>query len=91
MSKNPLWEGFKEIGRIILLAVVAYLLTDGVLSRVLLATGVKLTPEQVTLITGLLTTALKAVDKWLHEYGKSIQGNKNWDIANFVQKGLTRF
>jgi len=77
-------EGAKELARIIGLAVVSYLLTEGVLDSVLLSFGIRLDPQTKVIVVGLITTVLKSFDKWLHETGK--------DMKNlFITKGLTRF
>lgn len=77
-------EGAKELGRIIGLAIVSYLLTEGVLDAVFMSFGIKLDPQTKLIVVGLTTTVLKTLDKWLHETGK--------DMKNmFITKGLTRF
>lgn len=77
-------KGLLELGRIIALGIVSYLLTEGVIDAILLAFDIKLTIEQKLVVTGLVTSILKAVDKWLHEIG---QATKNL----FLTKGITRF
>jgi hypothetical protein len=78
-------KGFLDFLRVIAIAVVSYFLTEGVLEAVLEYTiGVRISPEMTILITGLLTSALKGIDRWLHEEGK-VEGDE------FKMKGLTRF
>lgn len=79
-------ELVKEIGRIILLAVVSFLLTDVVITQLVdLATvNYSLSPELRLMIIGLLTTILKAVDKQIHT-----SSNKNTGFLG--EKGLTGF
>ena len=74
----------KEVGRIILLAVVSWLLTEGVLDVVLNAFGVDLSPEIKLAIIGISTTVLKGIDRQLHELGKEFGSDS-------LVKGLTRF
>lgn len=72
ISLKDLWL---ELLRLVALAIVSFLLTDGVLVQVL---GANLSPELRMQLIALLTFALKGVDRWLHESGKA-------------EKGLTRF
>jgi len=70
----------KEAGRIILLAVIAWLLTDQVINRVvdLVTLNYQLDMNLKLQITGVITTVLKSVDRWLHE-------------SKVAEKGITRF
>lgn len=79
--KNGLLEG----GRVILLAFVSYLLTMGVVDTIVAHTiGTKLDASLQLIITGLITSGLRGIDKWLHE--RSDKG------TGFLQsKGLTGF
>lgn len=77
-------KGFAELGRVAAMALVSYLLTEGVLGTVLGAFGFHFTPEQKLVIVGLILSVLKAVDKWLHELGKSTGSDS-------LTRGLTRF
>lgn len=83
-------EALKEGSRVVSLGVVSYLLTEGVLDAVLIGLfGTKLDTATKLYISGLLTTALRAVDKWLHEVGKDRElesGDKS-----VLTAGLTRF
>jgi len=74
---NALIEGVKEGMRVVALAVVSWLLTDGVLDYLLGLVGVNMEPTLKAQVFGLLTVSLRAVDKWLHERGQT--------------KGLTQF
>lgn len=81
-------ESIKELGRLVSLAIVSFLLTGG-LEIVLKVFGTSMTPEQFLIATGLLTSVLKAVDKWLHLKGQEIE-----EVTGGVSKlttGLTRF
>lgn len=62
---------FKEAGRIVLMALVSYAIAY------LIAL-----PQSETVLIG--TIALRAVDKFLHDYGKETGNEK-------LVKGLTRF
>lgn len=65
---GALVEGLKELIRTGVLAMVSYLLTEGVLNGLIMnAVGNRLDPQLVLVLAGILTSALRAVDKWLHE------------------------
>lgn len=86
MKKKTLIEALKEGGRVVLIAVVSYLLTEGVVLGLVNATGVQIDLATKTIAVGLLTTVLKSVDKMLHEQAK------NTDNKGYLgQKGLTGF
>lgn len=70
-------ELVKEAGRLALLALVSWALTEGVLVN-LIGQFVKVDTALKTQIIGFLTVVLKALDRWLHETGKA-------------EKGITRF
>lgn len=79
--------GLLEGGRVVLLAVVSYLLTVGVVDTIIAQTiGGKLDASLTLIITGLITSGLRAVDKFLHERGKD-----NDNTGFLGQKGLTGF
>lgn len=85
IQKNPNWEGMKEAGRLVLLSLISYLLTAGVLNNLLaLIGGTYFSEAQILIISGLLTTGLKGLDEALHEKGK-LDNDPN------MTKGLTRF
>lgn len=85
MSKQSLLEALKEIGRVLLLALVSYLLTEGVIDAVVVYFGgVNLDALTKAQIVGLVTTGLRALDKYLHELGKE-SDNKT------LLRGLTQF
>lgn len=69
----------KEVGRVLVLALVSFGLTEGLLPVIVdFVLGVKVDPAvRLVIGTGLLA-ALKAVDRELHERG-------------IAEKGLTRF
>ena len=67
-------EILKEFGRIGIIGIVAFLLTEGVLVQFVDLVGVKLTPDQKLQIVAVATMAIKAVDRWLHETGKAVRG-----------------
>lgn len=69
----------KEALRVVVLALVSWLLTDGVLNSVLgMLFSAHLDAAQVILVSGLLTSVLRGIDKDLHDSGK-------------MKKGLTQF
>lgn len=77
---NPqLKEALKELGRLVVLTIVGYLLTLPT-ELVLSFLGLKLTPEQTLVVGGMYSYVLKAIDKYLHE--KEDKG---------VSGGLTKF
>lgn len=84
---NPIKEAILEGGRVILLAVVSYLLTEGVIAG-LVGTYTPITVDAGTkiIITGIVTSVLRAVDKALHEKGKE-DNNKGY----LGEKGITGF
>lgn len=84
MNKQSFIEALKEGGRIFLLALVSYLLTEGILDAVVAYFGGNLDAMTKAQIIGLATTALRALDKYLHEIGKELD-NKT------LSGGLTRF
>lgn len=85
---DPIKEGLKEGGRIILLGVVSWFITDGV-DLLLQTVGGKLDPSTKIIISGLLTTALKSLDKLLHEVGKASE--EETGKASKLTAGLARF
>ncbi len=82
--KKSFLDGVKEFARIFLLGVVSYLLTGGLEAVLKAFVGTRLSPEMYLVIVGMLTTALKSVDEWIHEWGKATD-NKT------LTKGLTQF
>lgn len=81
MNKAALIDGLKEVGRIVLLAIVAWLLTGG-LELLLNAFNIDLAIK--TQIIVFLTLILKGVDEWIHELGKAKKDES-------LTLGLTRF
>ena len=85
MSKQSLFEAIKEGGRLLLLALVSYLLTAGVIDAVIVYFGgAQLDATTKVQLVGLITTGLRALDKYLHELGKE---NDNQTLL----RGLTQF
>lgn len=80
---NHLIEAVKEPLRLMALALVSWLITEGV-GLALKAFGAQLTPEVQLIITGALISLLRGLDKYLHELGK-----ENGDAV--MTKGLVRF
>lgn len=80
-------QAILEAGRVVLLSIVSYLLTVGVIDT-LVATlvGGRLDASLTLIITGLITSGLRAVDKFLHERGKA-----NDNPGYLGTKGLTGF
>lgn len=60
-------ESLKELGRLILLAIISFLLTEGTLGLIFNALGLFIDPEIRLVVTGLLTTVLRTLDKYIHE------------------------
>ena len=82
---KPLIEGLKEAGRIALVAIVSWLLTEGVLNSLfVLIFKEKMSSEAILMLTGVMMSILKGWDKDLHLTGK-IEGNDQ------LTKGLTQF
>lgn len=67
-----------EFGRVVLIGVVSWLLTDTVIANLVNQFGANLSLEVRLLITGGLSTIVKSIDRGLHESG-------------MAEKGLTRF
>jgi hypothetical protein len=87
---NPVTEAVKEPLRYIELAVVSFLLTEGILNSLIsLIFGARLSPELVLLITGILTSVLRGYDKFLHETAKAEPTKDNQGLLGV--KGLTGF
>lgn len=89
-------EGLKELGRVVILAIVSFALTEGVLNVILVKFGVVTDPEIRLIIIGFLTSALRAVDKFMHEVGKNQEAesvNKAGVVTepSLLTGGLTRF
>lgn len=83
--KSSILEGLKEVGRILLLAIVSYLLTEGIIDAIVAYfVGTRLDAMTKTYIIGLTTTLLKSVDKWLHELGKETENTT-------LTRGITQF
>jgi len=83
--KKSLIEALKEGGRLLLLAVVSYVLTEGLIDLAIeYFIGAKIDLTTKAQLVGLLTTALRAVDKYLHELGKE-------NGSELLSAGLTRF
>jgi len=77
-------ESGKEMGRLLLIAIVSYLLTTGVLDTlVAFVFRTHLSPDQRLQLTGLIMLLLRALDAWLHEMGK--QTNNPRLIRGLVQ------
>ncbi len=81
--KKALWEALKEAGRLGLLSVVGFLIQEGAAMAVD-AFGGKLSAEQKIMVTGGFIYALRSLDTYLHELGKSTKNDS-------MSKGITRF
>jgi len=87
---SPVKEAIKEPLRYIELAVVSFLLTEGILNTLIsLFFGSRLSVEFVLLITGLLTSVLRGYDKFLHETAKAEPTKDNQGLLGI--HGLTGF
>lgn len=79
MEKKSLLESLKELGRLLLISGVSYLLTEGLItSFVEYFFGTRLDAFAKVQITAIITFIAKTIDKYLHESG-------------VAEKGLTRF
>ena len=85
MKKEALLKSLKEILRLLLLALVSWLLADGVVE---IFSALGLAETNVEVIAPILLLVLKGLDKWLHELGVE-QSNK--EVENWKLRGLTRF
>lgn len=66
-------EGLKEGLRVVILGVVSYLITDGVVqSLIMWLFGSKMDAAQMTMVTGLVLSILKSIDKWLYKTDRTI-------------------
>ena len=82
---KPFKEGLKEAGRTILLGIFSYLITEGVINNVLMIIfSEKLGQQTIALMSGLLLSVLRGIDKDLHLTGK-IEGNDT------LTRGITQF
>jgi len=82
-------EALKEFGRVALLGLVSWLLTEGVIVALVNALGGSLDIAARSIITGIITSALKSADKWLHQKGKVEEEATGEE--NKLTLGLTRF
>lgn len=89
MDSKAIIEGLKELGRVVILAIVSFALTEGVLDIILVKFGVVTDPEVRLIIIGFLTSALRAVDKFFHESGKNKEAETG--EPSVLTAGLTRF
>lgn len=87
-SKSASVESLKELLRIMVLTLVAYLLTEGVLINLVESiSGNRLDPTQKLMFTGVMGALLRGIDKFLHEnkdvniYGDS--GTKDSGLLPF--------
>ena len=84
-KSGPVGEGGKEGGRVIVLSIVSYLLTEGVVGTVVTElTGQGLSPALTIVVTGIILAALRGFSEWMHEEGKD-----RFDPT--MVRGLTRF
>lgn len=89
--QEVLKESLKEFGRLVLLTAVGYLLSEGVIDLLLnVLLGVNLGPEIKVVLAGFITTALKSLDKWLHETAKN-EPAKGRNEGLLGEKGLVGF
>lgn len=66
MDTKSLLEALKEILRLVVSTVIGYLLMEGVVDSLVVIYGGKLDPTQKTLITGLLMSIVRAIDRYIH-------------------------
>jgi len=96
MDMKAFVEGLKELARVMILAVVSFALTEGVVALIVSKTGVVTDPEIKMVIIGLLTSVLRSIDKFMHETGKAIEKasmNKKGIVTetSVLTDGLVRF
>ena len=71
LKRSPFIEGIKEAARVVILAALAYLLTEGVIEFVVeYATQHGLDPQLKLFVVGFTTTILRALEKMAHEEEK---------------------
>lgn len=69
--KTPMVEAGREFGRLVILSVISYFLTEGIIESLLqrfFAEGMD--PQMKTMVVGLVVYVLRSVDKWMHETAK---------------------
>lgn len=70
---SKLIEVLKEALRVVVLAVVSFLLTDNVVNNLVVFFGGKsLEPQLVIITTGLILSILRGVEKELHSKGSKV-------------------
>lgn len=87
---TALIEATKAPLRLLLLALVGWLLTEGVLDMVLQALGITMSGEQKAVFFGIATIVLRWIDSILHEVAKEqpkVERKEGW----LGVKGLTGF
>ena len=77
---EPLKEGLKEFGRVILLSIIPLLISY-------LDQGIGIDMRAIFIVGAL--AGLRFVDKWLHETGNVLEENET--VASPLTGGLTRF
>lgn len=85
----PITEAIKEGFRVLVLGIVSWLLTGGVDAILNITIGTKVDPATRLYVSGLLTTGLRAVDKWLHEQGKINEAGSG-EVSKMTA-GIVRF
>lgn len=65
-------EGVKESVRIVMLTIVSWLLTEGVVAKLVEQFGAQLDANTRLLVTGLILSVLKGIDKWLYKTDRTI-------------------
>lgn len=85
---DKLIESIKEGGRVILLAVVSFLLTGGA-DAILNKFGANMDSGTKLIASGLLMTVLRSIDKYMHEAGVEREEKTGKDSK--LTKGLTQF
>lgn len=78
--KQAIIEALKELLRVVLIAVLPILISSLESGKI---------DYKIILVTAAIAL-LRAVDKWMHEWGKN-EANKNFDLAQKLKGGLTRF
>lgn len=84
-------KAFKEFSRLALLGVISYFITDGVEIAVnMIGVQFKLDPSVKLIISGALTSALKSIDKQLHE-NEAAKPAEDQKVGWLGLTGLTGF
>lgn len=86
----PILEALKEGARVVILGLVSWLLTVGVLDSIIGSlSGTYFDPTTKMILVGFITSILRSIDSWLHDMGKAKESITN--EPSLMTAGLTRF